>query len=120
MTLLLSVRLGVRLNRVPVRCAVYLLPGGERRQVVSQSGFEPQAESIPCMALTTDKLGDGTPLLLVSLGTAANWADLLLPSVAPPGKAITKKKHGHPNDVTHTQVGNRTSVSVCVLNSLIS
>lgn len=84
---------GLKLNRVPVRCAVYLLPGGERRQVGSQSGFEPQAESIPVWPWLHNKLGGWNPIAPGVPGTASNWADLLLPSVVPPGKAITKKKY---------------------------
>lgn len=46
------------------------------------------------MALTLhDKLGGWNPTAPGVPGTAANWADLLLPSVVPPGKAITKKKY---------------------------
>lgn len=46
------------------------------------------------MALTLhDKLGGWNPTAPGVPGTAANWADHLLPSMVPPGKAITKKKY---------------------------
>ena len=50
-------------------------------------------------------------------GTAANWADLLLSFCCHTRQSHHQEEvYWHPNDVTDIQVGNRMSVSVCVLN----